>query len=49
MGELTTALSLAEGARLEAPAGKSLVMTVNGEEMPDRTGEYAGVIRLIAE
>ena len=44
-----TALTLAEGAALAAPAGKALTMTVNGEKTPVRPGRYVGVIRLTVE
>ena len=44
-----TALRIADGAKIEAPAGQTLIMTVNGQETPVRAGEYAGVIRLCVQ
>ena len=41
-----TALDLAEGARLCAPDGKTLVMTVNGAETVPAPGRYAGLVHL---
>ena len=41
-----TALDLAVGARLEAPAGKTLTMRVDGAETPVASGRYTGVIHL---
>ena len=41
-----TALDLAAGARLEAPAGKALTMRVDGAETPVASGRYTGVIHL---
>ncbi len=41
-----TALTLAEGAALAAPAGKTLKMTIGGEEISVAAGEYAGKIKL---
>ncbi len=41
-----TALDLAAGARLEAPAGKTLTMRVDGAETPVASGRYTGVIHL---
>ena len=41
-----TALDLAVGARLEAPAGKTLTMHVDGAETPVASGRYTGVIHL---
>lgn len=41
-----TALDLAAGARLEAPAGKTLTMRVDGAETPAAPGRYTGVIHL---
>ncbi len=41
-----TALDLAAGARLEAPAGKTLTMRVDGTETPVASGRYTGVIHL---
>ncbi len=42
-----TALRLAPGAVLTAPAGGTLAMTVNGADTPIAPGTYAGVIRLM--
>ena len=39
-----TALDLAEGAQVKAPAGKRLVMTVDGTETVPAPGRYTGVI-----
>ena len=41
-----TALDLAAGARLEAPAGKTLTMRVDGAETPVASGRYTGIIHL---
>ena len=41
-----TALDLAVGARLEAPAGKTLTMHVDGAETPVASGRYTGIIHL---
>ena len=41
-----TALTLAEGATLTAPAGNTLKMTIGGEEVSVAAGEYAGKIKL---
>lgn len=41
-----TALDLAVGARLEAPAGKTLTMRVDGAETPVASGRYTGIIHL---
>lgn len=41
-----TALELAPGARLEAPEGKTLKITVDGREAVNAPGRYAGAIRL---
>jgi len=39
-----TSLTLTEGARLEAPLGKTPVMTVNGTATPIAAGTYTGAI-----
>lgn len=41
-----TALALEEGARIEAPAGMTLKMTIDGEECSVAAGQYAGKIKL---
>lgn len=41
-----TALTLEEGAKLTAPEGKTVTMTVNGAETPIAAGTYTGVIKL---
>ncbi len=41
-----TALELADGAALEAAAGKTLTVTVNGAPVDVKPGKYTGVIRL---
>ena len=44
-----TALTLADGALLAAPEGKTLTMTVNGVKTPAAAGQYAGVIHLTVQ
>ncbi|MFM2403676.1 MAG: hypothetical protein RL223_1556 [Pseudomonadota bacterium] len=39
-----TVLDLADGARLQAPAGRRLRLSVDGREVPLRAGRYAGHI-----
>lgn len=44
-----TALDLAEGAKLLAPEGKTLKMTIGGEDAAIAAGRYTGVIKLSVE
>lgn len=44
-----TALELAQGAKLEAPAGKTLTMHVDGKETPAAPGRHTGLIHLTVE
>ena len=44
-----TALTIAEGAEVAAPAGKTLTMTVDGVAVAVRPGTYAGLIRLTVD
>jgi hypothetical protein len=41
-----TSLELAEGAKLQAPAGKAVVLTVNGVDTPVAPGTYKGQIKV---
>ena len=41
-----TALTIADGARIAAPEGKSLTMTVDGRQVPVTAGAYTGAILL---
>ena len=41
-----TSLTLAEGAQIAAPAGKTVKLTVNGEETAIQPGSYAGQLLL---
>jgi hypothetical protein len=41
-----TSLTVAEGAVVKAPEGKTLVMTVDGKETPVAAGKYTGTIVL---
>lgn len=44
-----TRLDVAQGTGLAAPEGKTLRMTVNGEDVAPAAGSYAGLICLQAE
>ena len=43
-----TSLTIAEGAVIKAPEGKTLTMTVDGVETEIVAGTYAGKIKMVA-